>query len=115
MDEQKNQVHAFRCNQCGWILGESYREGGRRITQLRIYRHPRPREDGLDMREIPVYLKYAATQANDTTVPCEHCGYCGNGNDWVANQTAIEDMLARRNQRRKVIDGLMSKQEASHG
>jgi hypothetical protein len=104
VDPCENHPKAFRCHQCGWILGESYREDGKRITQLRTYRHPRPREDGLDTRDIGNGIKYSMMRVNDGTVACEHCGYCGDGNDWIANQTAIAEMLERRNARRANMD-----------
>ena len=80
----------FRCTHCGWALGESYREDGRHITQLRIYRHASVLAQMVP--EQPAIL-FAAVQVNDATVICDHCGAMTS---WYANQTAIAEMLERR-------------------
>lgn len=89
----------FPCKECGWLLGESYREDGKRITQLRIFRitkDPKPVEPkGLP---VPTAILYAAIGVNDCVVVC---GHCGAKLSWYANQTAIEDMLSRKNNRKK--------------
>jgi len=66
----------FKCRNCGWVLGYSYREPGKHITQLRILRHPY--EQVVEFvpvanpsRPAPVY---AAMAVNDGIVLCEHCG-----------------------------------------
>lgn len=81
----------FVCRHCSWILGESYREQGRRITQLRVYRHAQSIQAA--QSSVPAEQKWSVIQVNDCTVLCEHCGA---GNGWFANQTAITDMLERR-------------------
>lgn len=93
----------FVCKVCGWILGESYRDQARRITQLRIFRHPC--EIGTPPMPVHAHLLrpqliYAAVQVNDCTVLCEHCGAEVS---WYANQNAIEIMIERRRKRERVI------------
>ena len=83
----------FRCRACGWTVGESYREPEKRITQLRVYRQAIHKEIGVDFRPIAFAAKYSVIQANDCVVMCDHCGA---GTPWLANQTAIEEMLQRR-------------------
>lgn len=90
------QPRAFLCIKCGFVLGESYREPESRITQLRIYRHPR---DKWDRPIVNVTILYAATQVNDCKVFCEHCHA---ETSWFANQTAIQEMLERKSARQAV-------------
>ncbi len=95
----------FQCNVCGWILGESYREPGKRITQLRIFRHPQAQvEPALIARPAlpsrPAVM-FVAMQVNDCAVLCEHCGA---ETSWFANQNAIEMMIERKNIRKVVLD-----------
>jgi len=87
----------FCCIACDWILGESYREIGKRITQLRVYRHPRASEQGVDLRPLAVAVKFSTLRVNDGVVLCEHCGV---ETPWFANQTALIEMLERRSARR---------------
>jgi len=90
----------FPCRECGWILGESYREEGKRITQLRIFRITKnPNRVEPRRPPLPTAIVYAAIQVNDCVVMC---GHCGANVSWYANQTAIEDMLSRRRQSRSV-------------
>ena len=90
----------FQCKVCGWVLGESYREQGKRITQLRIFRHPHAQMDPalIVTPAIPgrPAAMFAAIQVNDCTVLCEHCG---GSTGWFANQTAIEMMIERKAKR----------------
>jgi len=83
---------------CGWILGESYRRTNRRVTQLRVYRQPRAKEDGADRRNIPAFQKFVMADVNDGFVLC---GHCGARVGWYANQGAISEMLERRYIRRE--------------
>lgn len=93
----------FQCKKCGVVLGESYREPGKRITQLRVRRYPVNLEFYQSKPVQTSYLMYArryiVIMANDCAVVCS---VCGEVTAWYANQTAIEDMLSRRRQRRKV-------------
>ena len=89
------QPKAFRCSGCGMILGESYREDGSRVTQLRVYRYPRDVASGLDMRDVPSVYKFSATKISDGAIPC----FCGHVEGWYANQTSIAEMLERRSSR----------------
>ena len=93
----------FKCNVCWWVLGYSYREPGKRITQLMILRHPYEQVVDFVPASKPSRpaLVYAAMQVNDCMVLCEHCGA---GVGWFANQNAIEMMVERRNNRRDAID-----------
>lgn len=93
----------FKCKGCGWILGESYREQGKRITQLRVYRYP----SGPDWKLLnpqlitsaPVLaVLFVAVQVNDCAVLCENCG---EATTWYANQTAIDDILSRRRKQKE--------------
>lgn len=96
----------FKCRNCGWVLGYSYRELGKRITHLRILRHPY--EQVVDFvpvanpsRPAPIY---AAMAVNDGIVLCEHCGA---ETGWFANQTAISAMIERKSKRAQeaVVNG----------
>ncbi len=93
----------FQCKVCTWVLGYSYRDPGKRITQLRILRHPY--EQIVDF--VPAAnprrpaLVYAAMQVNDCVILCEHCGAEVG---WYANQGAIEQIIERRKNRRDAID-----------
>lgn len=87
----------FSCK-CGWLLGESYRDAGKRVTQLRVYRSPRAPEQGADLRNIPAFQKFVVTELNDGFVLC---GHCGARVGWYANQGAISEMLERRSVRRE--------------
>lgn len=78
----------FCCDGCGWVLGESYRRDGRRVTQLRVLRMPVERAGGSGQQ-----ADFVAVGVNDATVVC---GHCGAETAWYANQNAIEDMLSRR-------------------
>lgn len=85
----------FVCSHCFWVIGESYREERSRITQLRVRREaqdPSAAPLPADLY-LKVHLTYAVVKANDCEVLCGHCG-CSN--PWVANQTAISEMLERR-------------------
>lgn len=90
----------FCCRTCGWILGESYREDGKRITQLRTFRHAK---DGAgtvaDLSTVPVHIKFGMLKVNDGGVLCDHCG---DETPWFANATAIVEMLERKKARRKL-------------
>ena len=90
----------FKCKNCGWILGESYREQGKHITHLRIFRHPQAQVEPALMvapaLQIQPATMFAAIQVNDCTVLCEHCG---GSTGWFANQTAIEMMIERKSKR----------------
>lgn len=93
----------FMCKGCGWTLGESYRDIGKRVTQLRVYRVARPSEIGADLRQMAFAAKYSITHGNDCGVMCEHCGA---ETGWYANQTAIEEMLERKSKRiQEVLNG----------
>lgn len=87
----------FPCKVCGWILGESYREKGKRITQLRIFRHPQAQVDPVLVVTSALASRpqaiFAAIQVNDCSVICEHCGA---EISWFANQNAIEMMIERK-------------------
>lgn len=95
-DENPVIPKIFCCDACGWILGESYREEGKRITQLRVYRHSRAVSQGLDLRLIPPFVKYSEIKVNDGSPLCEHCGF---ENKWYANQDAMSEMLKRKSRR----------------
>lgn len=95
----------FTCKVCGWILGESYRDQAKRITQLRIFRHSC--EVGTPAMSVHAHLRrpeliYAAVQVNDCTVLCEHCGAQVS---WYANQSAIEMMIERKAKRVQEVVG----------
>ena len=64
-DYLESEIKPFCCIACDWILGESYRETGKRITQLRVYRHPRAVEQGVDLRPLAVAMKFSALRIND--------------------------------------------------
>jgi hypothetical protein len=92
----------FLCKNCGLVLGESYREPGKRITQLRVRRHPISlewyRTNPVMMTTTAHLRRFIVIQANDCGVVCS---ICGEVTSWYANQTAIEDMLSRQRKRRK--------------
>jgi hypothetical protein len=88
----------FFCQACHWILGEKYREPGRRYTQLRVYHSARQPELGLADAEWPVMLIFAMVQINDAVVVC---GHCGNLQSWQVSQAALDEMLERRQARLK--------------
>jgi len=99
----KYEHRLFHCKICKWILGEIVFEKGQRITQLRVYRHARTIEDGIDLRDIPSAAKYAVIRVNDGAVMCEHCGA---DDGWYANRTAIEQMRKRKSAgRMEVVSG----------
>lgn len=79
------QPRAFLCHKCGLALGEYYREPGRRITQLRTYRIPRPVHLGLWNGEGPEALTFHQTMTSDTQVLC----ICGQRNGFYANQELV--------------------------
>jgi len=80
------------------VLGYSYRDPGKRITQLRILRHPYEQVADFVPAAKPSRpaLVYAAMQVNDCMVLCE---YCGAEVGWYANQNAIEMMIERKAKR----------------
>lgn len=98
--EMKNEPRLFKCKVCGWILGEIVLEKGSRIVDLRVYRHPRSVEDGIDLRDIHISIKYSVMRVKDGAVMCEHCGA---DDGWYANRTAIENMRRRKSSRRMDI------------
>jgi hypothetical protein len=88
----------FKCRNCGWVLGYSYREPGKHITQLSILRHPYEQVVGVTpvtSASRPAVL-FAAEHVNDCAVLCEHCGA---STGWYANQNAIEAMIERKSKR----------------
>lgn len=88
----------FQCKNCGWVLGYSYRDPGKRITQLRILRHPYKQVVDFVPAAKPSRpaLVYAAMQVNDCMLLCEHCGAEVG---WYANQNAIDMMIERKAKR----------------
>jgi hypothetical protein len=96
----------FKCRNCGWVLGYSYREKGKHITHLSILRHPY--EQVVGVAPVPVTSRpavyFAAIQVNDSAVLCEHCGA---STGWFANQNVIEMMIERRSKRAQeaVVNG----------
>lgn len=104
-DPAPSDPRVFACKVCGWVLGESYREPGKHVTHLRIFRHPYAAiSPALHVPATPSRpaTLYCAVQVNDCTVLCEHCGA---QTGWFANQNAIEMMIERRNNRKDVING----------
>lgn len=92
----------FKCDRCGWILGESYREQNERVTRLRLYVVSRPPESGLLGSTEPIH--YSVMGQNDASgIVCRNCFHLQS---WYANQSAIKELLERRELRReKVSDG----------
>lgn len=67
--------------------------------QLRIFRITKdPNQVEPKGLPVPNAILYSAISVNDGVVLC---GHCGAKVSWYANQTAIEDMLSRRNNRKK--------------
>lgn len=96
---QTLEIRLFICSNCQYVLGDIYRVN--HVTQLRVYRHaamgtPVPPAD------LPDHKQYAVVQCKDAVVICDHCG---GGESWYANQTAIAEMLKRREQRRQKLAG----------
>lgn len=92
----------FPCKECGWILGESYRENGKHSTQLRIFRITKnPNKFEPKRPPLPTAVLFAAIQVNDGVVMC---GHCGAKISWYANQTALDDIVSRSRSSRKVQD-----------
>ena len=89
----------FKCDRCGWILGESYREPNERVTRLRVYVQTRAPESGILGSWMPIY--YSVKGLNDAReIVCRHCMHLQS---WYANQTVVEEMLARRTVRREKV------------
>lgn len=88
----------FKCDRCGWILGESYREPNERVTRLRVYVIPREPESGLLWSELLIH--FSVMGMNDGAVVCQHCTHIQS---WYANQSAVDEMLARRTVRREKV------------
>lgn len=89
----------FKCDRCGWILGESYREPNERVTRLRVYVQARAPAIGILGNGIPIY--YSVMGLNDAReIVCRHCTYLQS---WYANQTVVEEMLARKAVRREKV------------
>ena len=79
---ERYQPKAFVCQKCGLVLGEYYREAGRRVTQLRTYRVPRSVHLGLWDGHGVEALTFHQVETSDTQVLC----FCGQRNGFYANQ-----------------------------
>jgi hypothetical protein len=80
---------AFYCTTCGKILGEVFRDSSH-ITGVMIYREPRNREEGLDIRPILDHKKYSGNLIVGSII-CT----CGCERKFYANQSTINQLAKR--------------------
>lgn len=99
--DENYEPKPFTCEYCGWTIGEKYRDPNERITRLRVYVQARAPESGILGNGTQIY--YSVIGLNDGLVVCRNCTRITS---WVANQSAIKELLERRTVRRvKVSDG----------
>jgi len=90
------KLRKFECV-CGYALGEIYRDA-ERITRLRVYRFAVAPKELFVLDVIADRVAFVMEDVNDGSVICSHCGA---SMPWLANKAAFDDMMRRRDLRRK--------------